>query len=128
MSASKDAREEIAHYLRLAVPAGVSVHAILPPVIRPPQLALIPRSPYLSPVSLGTNPRFQLNVTVAIIVAATDLPAGVDRIEELAEAIATSLPAGIEVGDLSSPRVEDIGSQGSAVIAELDLSARIERN
>lgn len=126
-SASQAAREEIAHRIRLAVPVGIAVHPILPPVIRPPMIALIPRSPYLEPVSLGSAPRFLLRLAAAIMVAATDLPAGVNRIEDIAEEIATSLPGGIDVGTLSPPRVEDIGAQGSAVIAELDLTARIER-
>ena len=120
-----DARQEIAAAVALAVP-DVPVVAMLPPTVTPPLIALRPRSPYMTPTSLGTQLRYRLELSLVLMVPATDLVAGIARLELLAEAIYPAL-AHLQVGELTAPRVEDLGAQGSAVLAELDLTALIER-
>jgi len=94
--------------------------------VTPPMIALRPGSPYMTPTSLGTALRYRLQLQVVLIVPATDLVAGVARLEDMAEAILPAL-AGLQVGELTAPRVEDLGAQGSAVLAELSITALVER-
>jgi hypothetical protein len=124
-SLAAQAREEIAAAISLAVP-DIPVAAMLPPTITPPLIALRPGSPYMTPSTLGSQLRYRLSLVLVVMLPTTDLVAGVARLEAVVEAILPAL-AGLQVGELQAPRVEDIGAQGSVVLAELDLNAQIER-
>lgn len=127
MSAASEARAEIAAAIRDGLESNVPVYDLLPPVIRPPLIALEPRDPYLEPLVIGGG-RWVLRLAVAVIASAADMGSGFALVEDLAEQLHAILPAGVEIGTTSAPRLTDLGAQGPAIVLEIDITAPIERN
>lgn len=123
-AAATDARVEIAAALRDGLPAAIPVYDLLPAVIRPPLVALEPRDPYLEPLTIGYD-RFLLRLAVAIIAPAAEPGRGFAWIEETAELVYDLLPPGVTAENLAAPRITDLGAQGPALVAEIDLTIPI---
>lgn len=107
MTAIKDAKERIKTALS---GNGYIVYDYVPADPTPPCAIMVPASPWLVPVSIGSNPTCVVSYKLTLCVAANDNKASLYNIEDLAESVLTQLPSGTGVGDFSPPRPTSIGS------------------
>lgn len=107
MSAIRDAKAIIKDAL---TGNGYQVYDYVPADPTPPCAIMVPNSPWLVPVTIGSDPRCILSYKLTLCVAANDNKASLYNIEDMAESVLANLPSGTSVGDFSPPRPASIGS------------------
>lgn len=100
-----------------SVPA--TIYAYPPKSVPLPSVSIVPGSPYLEPINLGTN-KFRTRYQITAAVNALENEAALQNLEELLLAIYAAIPAGWIVSNTSSPRILDLG-QSVALTADVTL-------
>lgn len=100
-----------------SVPA--TIYSYPPKSVPLPSVSIVPGSPYLEPINLGTN-KFRTRYQITAAVNALENEAALQNLEELLLAIYAAIPAGWIVSNTSSPRILDLG-QSVALTADVTL-------
>lgn len=102
-----------------------NVYAYPAEAIFPPALVVVLDEPMAKPRAIGSRTRLQARYKLQICAPILDNLATLETLEVLVLEVLQALPAGWEVGDLSSVNVQQVGTAELAVI-ELPLALSIE--
>lgn len=113
-------RAEIKTALKNAnVPA--TIYSYPPKALPVPSVSIVPGSPYIEPINLGTN-KFRTRYQITAAVNALENEAAIQNLEELLLGIYAAIPAGWIVSNASSPRIIDLGQ---SVVLSADVTLEI---
>jgi hypothetical protein len=123
MALTTDARDEICLYLQMAnLPAFPSV----PETVTLPSIVILPDDPYAEIDRIGPTLKYTTFLTLNIVVQALDNTTGLANAEALIDATLKALPPGVRVTRVSRPLMDDLGAQGSAYVAQINVAAHVE--
>ena len=122
MALTTDARVEIADALRAA---GLPAFPYLPPTVSLPAVILVPADPYVVPDRIGPTLTYTARFTVSLLAQAIDNASGLAAVESLIDATMAALPDGVMVIRCGPPLLDDMGAQGVAYVADMDISAHV---
>jgi hypothetical protein len=123
-AASTDARLAITTALKTA---GLPAFPYVPKTVSMPAVIVIPDDPYLIPNRVGPVLRMEAKYVVVCVAAAHEAEAGVASCEEMAERAILALPDGVTADRVTRPSLDSIGAQGSVYVAEITITAQVER-
>lgn len=109
-------RSELATAL---APISATVYAFPPKALPTPSVSVVPGSPYITPVNLGTN-KFRAKFQVTAAVATMDNEAALDNLETLIFGIYSNLPTGWVVSETTQPNLIDLG-QSIVLTADVNV-------
>lgn len=109
-------RSELATAL---APINATVYPYPPKALPTPSVSVIPGSPYISPVNLGTD-KYRAKFQVTAAVATMDNEAALDNLETLIFGIYSNLPTGWVVSETTQPNLIDLG-QSVVLTAEVNV-------
>ena len=99
-----------------------SVYSSVPETVIPPACIVVPDSPYLETMTIGSSTvRVKVNLTVTAAVAYNNNAAALDNLEQLIISIMQLIPTGYEVGDVQRPTVMQVGAS-NLLVADLAIS------
>ena len=99
-----------------------SVYSSVPETVIPPACIVVPDSPYLETMTIGSSTvRVKVNLTVTAAVAYNNNAAALDNLEQLVISIMQLIPTGYEVGDVQRPTVMQVGAS-NLLVADLAIS------
>jgi hypothetical protein len=122
MALTTDARVEIASALTMA---GLPAFPYLPPTVSLPAVIITPRDPYVVPDRIGRDLTYTANFRVSMLAQALDNEAGLAAVEDLIDRTMAAMPDGVLVLRCGPPLIDDLGAQGSAYVAEMDVAAHV---
>jgi hypothetical protein len=117
-----DARVEIAAVLRAA---GLPAFEYVPPTVSLPAVIIVPADPYVVPDRIGPTLTYTARFTVSLLAQAVDNASGLAAVEALIDETMAALPDGVLVIRCGPPLLDDLGAQGSAYVADMDISAHV---
>jgi hypothetical protein len=123
MTETTQARSALAAVLTAA---GLPAHAYVPATVTVPAVILRPADPYMIPNRIGRGLRFAMALTCDVITPSLDNEAGLASAEALIESVLGALPDGWNAVRVGKPGVDDLGSQGSVYVTEIDLTAQLD--
>lgn len=109
-------RSELATAL---APISATVYAYPPKALPTPSVSIIPGSPYIAPVNLGTD-KYRAKFQVTAAVATMDNEAALENLETLIFGIYSNLPTGWVVSETTQPNLIDLG-QSVVLTAEVNV-------
>jgi hypothetical protein len=118
------ARDAIAKALR---DAGLPAHSYVPETVSPPAVIVIPDDPYIVVNRLGPRLSYSAAFTVTVMVQALDNEASLALCEAHIDAVLDALPSGVSATRVSRPALDDLGAQGAVYVAEVNVTAQVER-
>jgi hypothetical protein len=122
MALTTDARVEItAAFLA----AGLPAFPYLPETVSLPAVIITPRDPYIVVDRIGSVLTYTVGLRVSLLAQALDNEAGVAAVESLIDRTLVALPDGISVLSVGPPLIDNLGAQGSAYIAEMEILAHV---
>jgi hypothetical protein len=121
MTAVTDAREDLVAALADAV--SVKVYPTPPPTPIAPCVVVACGSPWITPERLGGP--LQARVSWKVLVVVRDDAGHVPALEALVETVLGALPDGYVCDSVGPPSSLDIGAQGSVMVTEINLTARL---
>lgn len=117
MATFTEVRIEIEAALRAA---GLPAFASMPATVAPPAVVINPDQPWITPYGLGGKGVYTVNFRISVMAPALDTEGSTTYLEELVEDTLDALPSGVDVHNVSSPRLESLSnSQGSAYAADI---------
>lgn len=122
MALTTDARKEITAALTAA---NLPAFPYLPATVSLPAVIITPRDPYVIPDRIGRDLTYTANFRVSMLAQALDNESGLAACEELIDRTMAAMPDGVLVLSVSPPLIDDLGAQGSAYVAEMDVSAHV---
>lgn len=122
MALTTDARVEIAAALTAA---GLPAFPYLPETVTLPAVIITPRDPYVIPDRIGRDLTYTANFRVSMLAQALDNAAGLAAVEDLIDRTMAAMPDGVLVLSVGPPLIDDLGAQGSAYVAEMDIAAHV---
>lgn len=122
MALTTDARNEIADALRAA---GLPAFPYLPATVSLPAVILVPADPYVIPDRIGSTLTYTARFTVSLLAQAIDNASGLAAVEALIDETMGALPDGVLVIRCGPPLLDDLGAQGAAYVADLEISAHV---
>ena len=87
----------------------------------PPAIVVVPSSPYLEPITIGSLSKLKINFTITAIVQYNSNPASLDNLEQLVMGILAAMPAGYEVGNVEKPVPLEVGAS-TMLCADINVS------
>jgi hypothetical protein len=94
----------------------------IPETMTSPSICLVPGAPYLESLLInGSTTKVKINFSVTGVVGYSNNAAALDNLEQLMISIISTMPAGYEVGDVSSPQPLEVGA-GKYLTADLQIS------
>jgi hypothetical protein len=117
-----DARKVITDALAAA---GLPAFAYVPATVSLPAVIITPRDPYITPDRVGAILTYTAAFRVSCIVQALDNETALAACELLIDRTITALPDGVRFIRGGPPLMDDLGGQGTAFVAELDVEAHV---
>jgi hypothetical protein len=101
---------------------AANVYNGIPETMTSPSICLVPGSPYLESLLInGATTKVKINFNVTGVVGYSNNAAALDNLEQLMISIISTMPAGYEVGDVSSPTPLEVGA-GKFLTSDLQVS------
>ena len=101
---------------------AANVYNGIPETMTRPSICLVPGSPYLESLLINSaTTKVKINFNVTGVVGYSSNAAALDNLEQLMISIISTMPAGYEVGDVSSPQPLEVGA-GKYLTADLQIS------
>lgn len=122
MALTTEARTEIATALRAK---GLPAFPYLPATVSLPAAILVPGDPYVIPDRIGATLTYTARFRLSLLAQALDNESGLIACEELIDATMAALPDGVLVVRCGPPLLDDLGAQGSAYVAEMEITAHV---
>lgn len=107
-------REDLANLLS---GMNANVYFFPPEVVMTPAAIVIPDTPYITPLSIGTG-KYRVKFRLTFAVAMTSNQAALNTLEDLIFAAYDALPVGYILGEVSDPRPVNLG-QADLLAAEM---------
>lgn len=109
------------------VDSVASVYTSFPATAILPFVAMIPATPYLEPLTIGSGVKVRVNLALTLAVEPYDNEAALDNIEKLAVSVLAALPVGYTVGDVSNPMPMVLQSGTECIACEINVSTHYEQ-
>ena len=102
---------------------AANLFAYVPESIPAPAVVIVPDSPYLEFLTIGSNSTFKskINLTITCCVAYNSNPASLDNLEQLITSVVSLIPAGYELTAVDRPTVTTVGA-GQLLVADIRVA------
>lgn len=101
---------------------SANVYASVPESPIPPAIVVVPDSPYMEVVLIGSSAvKVKINFAISAIVASNSNAGSLDNLEKLIIGILAAMPAGYVVGVIEKPTVLEVG-QSPMLVADINVS------
>jgi hypothetical protein len=102
---------------------AANLFAYVPESIPAPAVVIVPDSPYLEFLTIGSNSTFKskINLTITCCVAYNSNPASLDNLEQLITSEVSLIPAGYELTAVDRPTVTTVGA-GQLLVADIRVA------
>ena len=102
---------------------AANLFAYVPESIPAPAVVIVPDSPYLEFLTIGSNSTFKskINLTITCCVAYNSNPASLDNLEQLIPSVVSLIPAGYELTAVDRPTVTTVGA-GQLLVADIRVA------
>jgi hypothetical protein len=102
---------------------SANIFAYEPESIPAPAVVIVPDSPYLEFLTIGSNSTFKskINLTITCCVAYNSNPASLDNLEQLITSVVSLIPAGYELTAVDRPTVTTVGA-GQLLVADIRVA------
>ena len=102
---------------------AANLFAYVPESIPAPAVVIVPDSPYLEFLTIGSNTTFKskINLTITCCVAYNSNPASLDNLEQLITSVVSLIPAGYELTAVDRPTVTTVGA-GQLLVADIRVA------
>jgi hypothetical protein len=102
---------------------AANIFAYVPESIPAPAVVIVPDSPYLEFLTIGSNTTFKskINLTITCCVAYNSNPASLDNLEQLITSVVSLIPAGYELTAVDRPTVTTVGA-GQLLVADIRVA------
>jgi len=102
---------------------AANLFAYPPESIPAPAVIIVPDSPYLEFLTIGSNSTFKskINLTITCCVAYNSNPASLDNLEQLITSVVSLIPAGYELTAVDRPTVTTVGA-GQLLVADIRVA------
>ena len=102
---------------------AANIFAYVPESIPAPAVVIVPDSPYLEFLTIGSNSTFKskINLTITCCVAYNSNPASLDNLEQLITSVVSLIPAGYELTAVDRPTVTTVGA-GQLLVADIRVA------
>jgi hypothetical protein len=101
---------------------SANVYPSVPESPIPPAIVVVPDSPYMEVVLIGSSKtQVKLNFAITAIVASNSNAGSLDNLEKLIIGILAAMPAGYVVGVIEKPTVLEVG-QSPMLVADINVS------
>ena len=102
---------------------AANIFAYVPESIPAPAVVIVPDSPYLEFLTIGSNSTFKskINLTITCCVAYNSNPASLDNLEQLITSVVSLIPAGYELTAVDRPTVTTVGA-GQLIVADIRVA------
>ena len=102
---------------------AANLFAYVPESIPAPAVIIVPDSPYLEFLTIGSNSTFKskINLTITCCVAYNSNPASLDNLEQLITSVVSLIPAGYELTAVDRPTVTTVGA-GQLLVADIRVA------
>ena len=102
---------------------AANIFAYVPESIPAPAVVIVPDSPYLEFLTIGSNSTFKskINLTITCCVAYNSNPASLDNLEQLITSVVSLIPSGYELTAVDRPTVTTVGA-GQLLVADIRVA------
>ena len=102
---------------------AANLFAYVPESIPAPAVVIVPDTPYLEFLTIGSNSVFKskINLTITCCVAYNSNPASLDNLEQLITSVVSLIPAGYELTAVDRPTVTTVGA-GQLLVADIRVA------
>ena len=108
--------------------AGMRVYDTVPTIPTPPAIVIIPGSPWLLPGRIGSNLNYEARWKILIVIKKRQNAAETIETENAVDTVLDLIPNAFQVVAVNAPQLNDIGSQGTVITTEIDVSIQMKES
>ena len=106
--------------------SGYRVYDTVPNVPAPPAIVIVPDSPWIVPGRLGSNLNYEARWKILIVIKKRQNAAETLDTENAIDTVLGLIPTEFLVTAVNAPQLNDIGSQGTVITTEIDVSIHMK--
>ena len=108
--------------------SGYRVYDTVPNIPTPPAIVVVPDSPWLLPNRLGSTLNYEARWRVMIVIKKRQNAAETLDTENAVDTILGLIPDTFQVTAVNAPQLNDIGSQGTVITTEINVSIQMKES
>lgn len=106
--------------------AGMRVYDTVPNIPTPPAIVIIPDSPWILPNRLGSNLNYEARWKILVIIKKRQNAAETLDTENAIDTVLDLIPLAFQVINVNAPQLNDLGSQGTVITTEINVSIQMK--